>query len=65
MQDYSLVVKCDSCVYKDASPSEGWCYLFKYSPKVECERFVTSADARIIAGINELESSFPERFNDE
>jgi len=61
---FDLIDKCASCVYKNASPSEGWCYLFSQAPLVACEKFIMTADARVIDDINTLERAFPDKFGE-
>lgn len=65
LNELELLTKCELCVYRSATPSEGWCYLFKDAPTAECARFVLNRDAQTINGINMLERMFPDRFNDD
>lgn len=55
--------RCLSCIYKDSSPSEGWCYLYKSAPVEFCSSFIINI-ADISADLKYLESNFPDKFSD-
>jgi hypothetical protein len=57
--------QCLTCLYKDASPSEGWCYLHAKEPVGKCKDYLLdrSSDAQTIQGIAYLERNFPDKFN--
>lgn len=58
--------QCLSCIFKDASPSEGWCFLFSQPPTTNCPSYIMdrSSDAMVIVGMNYLHRNFPDKFND-
>lgn len=54
--------RCLSCIYKDSSPSEGWCYLFTSPPLSKCEKYIVSI-VDINKDLKYLEDNFPDKFS--